>query len=911
MATASALLVIAACPSAALAQLQRRHEKPAPAPLELLKSAAEPRPGQVRLSVALLRTSALEYAQALARDTGSGSFSWTQWLQEGQETGKLKAMTHPLRMETYPGEPLVAGLQKSYRFIRQKEAARLWDEITVLNRPQLEPEIWNQMLQGLGEFTIDPSASGTLTLDDARSAGELELEFTYSPDPATRPSETWAHPFFVTPRVFFRPWKSRTLSRVPLRGPFVIAAQMEAPGDGQLNTGDVLLLVGAIVMAPDLEAKAVSPAKPKPKPSTGTGTGTVQTWTLDVPQEEYQSWLLKRLSPEGDPQMMQKWLDRAAAGNQSQPVAPSVELLSTSSILVTPDLNPRVSGPHQVSVESRLQWLDPTGFEPSSNRTIFRPCVSEEGTYSLCHSLELAFRADALKEGCLASLTLAQPSQPARWKRWKHAMEGREDDAGNLELAEANYLEREGRTLETFFNWTPGKTLLTSAVLRRGRAQVTFTRYVEDERRPQPPPPPVRPKDSFVPTPVMDRPTPLNFTVWRIETPLHWMHRELSVNPHQPREVADKLIKALSEGQARLSTLTSHTVVTGQNSLWQAAEPVTFYGGSGAYAVPHRRGIYFNMRTVELKMVGETAEIWPDIAVNADRVWAQLRLESSGAPAWRHWGIWQPGVQGTNGTNSGVNRPQFLSSDLEISDEFILSQPQVVAVETIRDAAKPGGPAEALRWCVVRVTAEQMIPHVKSKREPDQVSCVAVVVPLPASVEVPLGDENRELARRLLEEAANGERPVLEMAAVFHPAATKTRAKLNTGVEWHYTNGRPPNPADRTMASVNAPAALPPGTVFKGVVFFPRRVVGTQINFEEYDWTLKRDGAPPQVVTDTFSEVRYKFPLEDSDSGERTTISVERPIFRVLNAEGPSPAPGRPMVKRLDQDQAVVLRVGP
>lgn len=907
MATASALLVIAACPSAALGQLQRRHEKSAPAPLELLKSDAEPGPGQVRLSVALLRTSALEYARALSQDTGSGSFSWTQWLQEGQQAGKLKAMTHPMRMENAPGKPLVAGLQKSYRFIRQKEAARLWDEITEVNRAQLEPEIWNQMLQGLGEFTIDPHASGTLTLDDARSAGELELEFTYSPDPTTRPSQTWAHPFFGTPRVFFRPWRSRTLSRVPLRGPFVIAAQMEAPADGQLNTGDVLLLVGAIVMAPDLEAKAVSPAKPKPR----TGTGTVQTWTLDVPQEEYQSWLLKRLSPEGDPQMMQKWLDRAAAGNQSQPVAPSVELLSTSSILVTPDLDPRVSGPHRVSVESRLQWLDPTGFEPSSNRTIFRPCVSEEDTYSLCHSVELSFRRDALKDGCLASLTLAQPSQPARWKRWKHAMEGREDDAGNLELAEANYLDREGRTLETFFNWTPGKTLLTSAVLRRGRAQVTFTRYVEDERRPQPPPAPVRPKDSLVPSPVMDRPTPLNFTVWRIDTPLHWMHRELSVNPHQPRELADKLIKALSEGQARLSTLTSHTVVTGESSHWQAAEPVTFYGGYAANTALHRQGIYFNMRTVELKMVGETDQISPEIAIQADRVWAQLKLESSGAPAWRHWGIWQPGVQGTNGTNSGVNQPQFLSSELEIFGEFILSQPQVVAVETIRDAAKPGGPAEALRWCVVRVTAEQMVPHVKSKREPDQVSCLAVVVPLPASVEVPLGDENRELARRLLEEAANGERPVIEMVALHHPARVKPRVSLNTGSEYHYTNGRPQGRDEGDEASVRAGPVLPPGTVFNGHVDFEHRLVGTQISFTEDDWTLTRDGAPPQVVTDTFSDVRYKFPREESDSGGRTTISVERPIFRVLNAEGPRPKPGQPRVMRLDEDQAVVLRVGP
>ncbi len=51
-----------------------------------------------------------------------------------------------------------------------------------------------------------------------------------------------------------------------------------------------------------------------------------------------------------------------------------------------------------------------------------------------------------------------------------------------------------------------------------------------------------------------------------------------------------------------------------------------------------------------------------------------------------------------------------------------------------------------------------------------------------------------------------------------------------------------------------------------------------------------------------------RVPHEAFEDPKRTSVSVQRPIFKAAKAEGESPPPGRPMVVRLSDDTVVVVR---
>lgn len=912
------ILVIAAwcgmAPTSVLAQTVRKLA-PGPDPLKFLLSDENHKldPGRIRLSLGLLRIPTQVFAEAMAQQEDGDSQSWHRWLEKARADKKLTLVTTE-DAETGPGQEFREGYTKPYRFVQQGESSQLWDDIQRDGSTQLSPQLWGNLVQNLSEERVGTQMNGTIHVAPDRGAAHLDLTFLHVDEPTLRPAAVWKHALFDTPRAIFRPWSVYAQTVAPLDSPFLVAAQVEPSDGGDPNNtaSHVLALFGKITYVPNPESKRA----PTFTPERLNSAGVLQSWTLDLPKTQFQDWLLNRTSNEHDEPRLRGWLAMAFL-RPEDPASP--RLLHVASLATSTG-----GGPNWVAGE--LRWNDPAGFEPSGNSRIFRPLVSEDSPYIVHHRLEASMLFPAgppndpnLRMG--AELKLEAPGGPLRWQRWKHAMEGREEEPDNLELADKGLYGLQGLSLNTELTWVPGKSVLTAAALRGDRVHAVFTQYLgrsfqELKERPtqgqalpafaegvSPPPGPA-----------------FQATLWRIETPLSWTDKLLVAGPEQATPLAAELFKAVESGQAKLSTLSTQSLRLAKNSSSKIGTPVNFYGGSYVNTASHAGGIYFNMRMMGQRFTGEEVELAVQ-KFNADGVEVAMTLQSTGEPVWRHWGVWQPGVAGTNATNSGLRRPQFRVSNLAAQLRLPLNQPQVVAVEPVREPSSPGGPLTGLRWCVLRMSVEENPPPPVPPSEAGNeivprrsTRFQLLVLKLPASETVPPSTESQELAQRLLGEVKAGARPVLDVLSVFRPgtAGPGYGFSISSGTEYYFMDPRGQSGDREKKASLLALAVMPQGTPFSEQIYFEDHVVGLELKLSERNWDLTRDKAPPQVVTDTFTDVRYEFPYVRSPDKRRTTVSVERPVFQMASIYGRHLKAGEASVTRLNEDTVVVVsEVGP
>lgn len=883
-----------------------------PDPLKFLLSneSRQLDPGRIRLSLGLLRISAQDFAEAMSQQEDGDSQSWHRWLEKANADKKLTLVTAE-DAETGPGQEFREGYTKPYRFVPQGESSQLWDDMQREGSNQLSPQLWGNMVQNLSEERVGTQMNGAVHVAPDRGAAHLDLTFLHVGEPTLRPAPVWKHALFDTPRAIFRPWSVYAQTVVPLESPFLVAAQVEPSdgGDPNLAGGRVLALFGKITYRrdPKLDSKGVLTFTPERLHSAGV----LQNWTLDIPRDQFQHWLLNRTSSEGDESKLREWL-AVAFRRPEDPAAPRV--LHAASLATSTG-----GGPNWVSGE--LQWNDPSGFEPPANSRIFRPLVSEDSPYSVRHRMEvgtlfLTAPPDDPKLRVVAELKLEAPTGPLQWQRWKHAMEGREDEPDNLELADKGLYGLQGQRLDTAVVWASGKGVLTAAAIRRDRVHAVFTRYVcRGFQGPKDASGVSEPSAFFVGGTSPPPGPAFQATLWRIETPLTWTDKLLAAGPAQAAPLAADLLKSVESGQATLSTLSTQSLRLNETSKCTLGEPVNFYGGSYVNTASHTGGIYFNMRMLGQRLTGEEVELGVQ-KFDSDGVEVAMALQSTGEPVWRHWGVWQAGVAGTNATNSGLRRPQFRASNLVTQLRLPLNQPQVVAVEPVRDPNAPGGALTGLRWCVLRVTAEDNPPPAVPPREagheiqPRQSSRFQLLVlPLPASEVVPPSAESQELAQRLLGEVKAGAWPVLDVLSVFRPgtAGPGYGLSFSSGTDYYFMDprGQPGNRVQK--ASLQAPAVMPSGTEFSEQIYFEDHLVGLDLKLSERNWDLTRDNAPPQVVTDTFTDVRYEFPRVPSPDNRRTTISVERPVFQMASIYGRRLKAGEASVTRLDENTVVVV----
>ncbi|WP_075090345.1 hypothetical protein [Verrucomicrobium spinosum] len=129
---------------------------PVPDPLEFLLPGDPVDEKKMRLSMAMLRVPAVEFAKALEQDHEAGSLSWHRWLLQAKAAGKL-VLVESFRAEAGPREAFKSGYQRPQHYIRQGESSQLWSRIMQENAPQLNPEIWDRMLDNLDQSPVAQS----------------------------------------------------------------------------------------------------------------------------------------------------------------------------------------------------------------------------------------------------------------------------------------------------------------------------------------------------------------------------------------------------------------------------------------------------------------------------------------------------------------------------------------------------------------------------------------------------------------------------------------------------------------------------------------------------------------------------------------------------------------------------------
>jgi len=331
---------------------------------------------------------------------------------------------------------------------------------------------------------------------------------------------------------------------------------------------------------------------------------------------------------------------------------------------------------------------------------------------------------------------------------------------------------------------------------------------------------------------------------------------------------------------------------------------------------PAPQGIFFNTRNVGRESVGdmikaETAGVGG--GPHADMI---FEMRSLGTPAWRHWGIWQPGVKGAGARNSGILRPVFPTSIVTGRVRLEPHTPQVIAVMRLSANGSTEEAPARLRWHVTRLDTPLSLPVSREVRpdqfavEDDTLTLQAVVLKVAPAFALPADGD--AAAAALLNGALAGDHEVLDLMTL--PMVGGMTMTATTGHDLHFTSGRSSQPSEKHDDAFRVPAAMPEGTRYDDQVRFKNRIVGFHLSQLDGDggWMIERDARVPEIITDTFPNVRLEWPDlrsgQDWEDVPRVTVSVQRPIFTIQNAEGRLPDAGKAVCKRLSDDAVLVIR---
>lgn len=858
-------------------------------PLEQLFAADRPEGKQIRLHVTLLRVPMQDAAQAVLADKGEAPLFWRTRLGEWQKSGTV-TLVRDYRIEDEDLTDWSPQGSQKFRFIGQGAASHFWMEHQESKEEKSPPPDANELLQELSEDDVGDRMSATVSLKHGWQQAHVQMVLRHIPQPETRPTSSWPLPAFSAPRYLFRPWVLNTAAVCPVNEPFMLGMQMEAPHDGQVHTGQVMLAFGRITL-PEKSGRELTEEQSEIEPARH-----LQSWTFAVDRELFRSWFDLRKSSANDADALSAWLKRAAAKE-------SVELLATSAVAIKPG---NIS-----ELNSSLRWQDARGFEPGGTRTEFRALSCEDETYSLEHRLWVELTEAPATEAELGQDPFAnspthknknpvwevdflcsRPSAVTTWKKWKSAMERSEDDPNAVEIAEAEIDER-AESLQTRFRVLPGQVVLAGACLKQDRVHATFMRLVLDRATKQQPA-------------VEDAAT----TTWIIETPASWQNKWLGEAAADLQKLAGELLEAAKSETARIVSFSHQQQQEDTRGHVRATHPKIFFGGAYVNTAPALKGIFFNTRSVGYERIGDTVDSQALKIIRGPGKAVEWAMRSAGAPEWRHWGIWQPHLKDTNARNSGIQQPVFPTSDLKLVSTVKPGAPQVIAMmrQSHLGSLTPSTPA-TLRWYVARreVPPDQPVPEGHASfadyiEIPQTVQALVVRI----SPDRVLPEEPNATAKALLEETRQGDLPVLDL--ITFRKTGNSQHSATTGWDYHFTNGRERRPNEKHDDLFKAPLVMPQGTLYASQVGLLNRVVGSHLEQEGHEWKFVRDARAPEIVTDTFHDARLEWPYPEVDKMPPVTVSVQRPIFTIQEAKGELPKPGEASVTRLSANTVLIIR---
>lgn len=850
--------------------------------------------GELRLNVTLLRMAKADAARLLLEDVGGTD--WEERLVKLKEVGKIEWVNW-WKADGYVSQgKWKAGRTEKYRYVNQMAAADFWEGWQGAKERGLPVPDLERLVNETSEADVGGLLEADFTLNEELGVVDLKVELFYDPGPnVKREVKTWPLPGMGLFRPIFQPWELVTKGRVEVNRVFFLGAQMEAEVGGLVKKGvapevmgerhdHVLLAFGKVSSAKRGESKA--------RPASGL---RMQTWTLAVAPGEFLPWMVERKGFGKDEAVLAKWLAAAEQGE-------GVEMLACSSALTESGEESRLSG--------KLRWEDVRSFVPGGTVQDFRAQADDYAYHVVKHLVKWEMhrvpadkaedsfrpvageRADRDKGGLYSgNVLVSRPAAPARWTKWKSAMERDESEPGAVEMSLADVEKDDDsypggdESFETSFTVMRGDVAMIYAGLKEGTVHATFVRVVEDTVE----------KVAAPVLPEMNR-----LMTWVIETPLDWRNGMVKDGGVDPGRLGEELLKAVNQGKAELKGLLSHDQWRQERMSLHSylGKPVIFFENMVNTAV-HPGGIFFNTSQVGRNLIGDRSVTrW----LGDDEKWGSgqgFSFLSLGEPKWQQWGMWVATVKGANAQNSGFKHPVFPINEVGATAKLMPGVAQLVAVMRTSTVGVDVATAK-MRWYVARLDAESKVNSV------DRVVAGMNEEPRMVQALVLKGKVGGEDAGAWLEALAKKECEVVDEVMT----AGKTGA-ASTGADYYFPNGRV---GERNLSReevFDGPAKMPEGTKFASQVDLLNRVVGFQWKMMDGKWSVERDGKAPEVVTDVFTEVRSEWPVDervDWKTMPKVTVNVQRPIFTIQRAEGEVPALGETVVKRLSESEVILVR---
>ena len=827
----------------------------------------------LRFNYVFVAVPAAAMAEALLADTGDDPLFWDRRIADWEKAGVLELLNaQPFRLGGHTlwkndGEAIQESRSRGLNTLSLYMVSEFWeDQVNAKADNTPPPDPVNGLLQEFIECGRRDEDQVKMQLTHDRKAVNATIRLCYQPKEERQEIKTWPIGIMKVERFLFRSFTVVTSTRLPLGETVLLGSQMEAPHEGEVQTGRAIAAFGQIHARPGLEAGEDRAQ------SRGI---SFQTWTLSVPKADALPWLRQRRGIGGDAEALQRWM-----GN-------SGELLGVAAVATDSGV--------RSEVVSKRTWIDGCCFECNEARTDFRVAPNTVNDFSVEHGLLVdpilgrvnsvevdPFRTrDNVPKGnggevLSTNVEIWRPSQPARWIRIKSAMERGDDDPAAVEVADRTLESSRGgdERFESHSIAAPGQAVMVGALLKGERVHITFQRGNVREA---------------VLADGAGSGSTSRSTVWTIETPLSWQAELLKAESKDLAPLATKLLDAVDRGEANLVAM-----LCGSDAA-QSMVSRSFVGSDQLNFAIAPKGIFFSSSGIGRVSVGHSFDF-----TGSSRE-SEMSFLSIGEPEFRHWGLWQPQVATTTSENSGVEFPIFPMTSFKGAWKLKAGAPQVVAAVRIGDANRSASLPPSLRWLVVR---QDIRPQKSGGATNDtafgdeELSWQAVVVPVKA------GD--MATAEDLWDQAKHGAREILENITVRDCEGIEASA----GRQMWFMDGR----HDSDLA--NAPEVKPAVARLSNHVDCVQRIIGFHLEYdgESQHWKVERDEVPPKIIADAFDDAEYRFPAPKRDAqysaGPPTTVNVQRPIFKVAKTEFDTalPAPGALLMERLSPSTVLLVR---
>jgi hypothetical protein len=856
--------------------------------------------GEVEVRVVLIAAEAHDVAQWMLESDGTEG-ALERRLHAELEMGRAVEVAR-VKAGGKPGVIKTEAPRKA-RVILQYDVAHFWEREWYAKREGAALPDPEKQLEGAVTQSVGPELKAEVPVVPDHPGGTVRLRFSYTPEPEERPTTTWPLATLRAPRVMLRPWTVNVQCRMPPGKPVLLGAQMEAPAEGQVNTGKVWLALGQLDSARD---RLSEPGRlPDVPPAIETDA---MAWVFSVPDNAVAVWLTKRKDSSGDAATLREWVE--ASRGKDGPVLAGV-------------MHARQESGRNSEVVSRRFWDDGSGFEPGAEGPDYRTLPESDEEYELRHEFSADVTAESVPVSDLfrpvaasashpsrriaVSVKFALPPHPARWLHVQSAMERvKGDDPAGMELAAVGQDDCKSQAMVRH-----GDVAVVSVWPQADHThiRVAFMRVLRS--------------DAAVVASHAGKGNPLlngTGTLWMVDTPVSpWLSQLAPKERMDDTGLAGRVVEALRAGKARLER------------VWLRQAGEEYYGdglsaeGEGVLVNylnthPYAGGMPFNPRYFRSHGPG-TQWSW---ATKAEPKGMQMELHLTAATAatqQRRWGVKLADDVQRAPENSGV--------DLPVRDEMVVHCKRVVpwnkpVVIAVTQHGK--GEAARLRWLIAHCTpAEGFTTKLNAERGEFegfsyQASLIAVQSADATQLPEVLPDlvaMNTAWETRLLDLVQSGKARLVDFAAVttdggaspegdaarapdpFRPdVSDATFPTVGAAELMDYLEPRGVNGPSRVEKYDSVPREPLAGTIYDKQIDLREHRNGLEVR-----WGGKVEvshGARFDLVTDTL-QGWHEYPFlrtdEEAKRGPKTVmVSVQRPVFKAHRSEVEWPKGGDAMV---------------